>query len=212
MRVVCETCSKQFAIPDDKIPEGKEVSVPCPNCKGPIKLVAASPGDASASSPSQPPAPGQGGETLDKPFDYLATGVRTVLVCVDEKNALDKIRQNMGKNYHLTEAKNAVDALKKIRAHTYDLAIINERFEGAEPDDNPIVGYLERMTMEYRRATFVVLLTERFRTMDNLAAFKYSVNLLVNLKQVDIFVKILERALAEHEAFYRVFKEVQGRM
>lgn len=212
MRVVCETCGKQFAFPDDKIPQGKEVSVPCPNCKGPIKIVADRPA-AAAIAPQKPPqASAQEGETLDKAFDYIAAGVKTVLVCVDDKPALEKIRQTLGGGYHLTEVQSAVDALKKIRVHTFDLVIVNERFEGSEPDDNPVVGYLERMMMEDRRPTFLVLLTERFRTMDNLAAFKYSVNLVVNLKQMDIFGKILERALPEREAFYRAFKEVHGRL
>lgn len=38
MKVVCETCSKSFNLPDDRLPKGKRVSFPCPACKSKITL------------------------------------------------------------------------------------------------------------------------------------------------------------------------------
>jgi CheY-like chemotaxis protein len=211
MRVTCEQCGRQFSFPDEKVPEGKELSVPCPNCKGPIKIA------VERTTPVEPPPDPQiieleEDDVIEKPFDFIAPGIKTALLCVDEKIAKDRTRQALEGAYHITEAKNVVDALKKIRAYPFDMVVIHERFEGVDPDDHPLITFFQRMSMESRRTIFVVFLTERYRTMDNLAAFKQSVNLMIHLKQMGNIGEILEKALAEHEAFYRVFMEVQGRL
>jgi len=61
--------------------------------------------------------------------------------------------------------------------------------------------------MSIRRNIFVTLITNRFRTMDNMAAFNKSVNLIINLKNINEIEKILRRGVADNEVFYRVFKE-----
>ena len=38
MKVSCSNCRKSYNIPDEKLPMGKKVSFPCPNCKEKIKL------------------------------------------------------------------------------------------------------------------------------------------------------------------------------
>lgn len=38
MRAECPSCHKVFEIPDDRLPEGKEITFPCPDCKGSITL------------------------------------------------------------------------------------------------------------------------------------------------------------------------------
>lgn len=209
MRVTCEHCGRQFALPDEKVPSGKAFSIPCPNCKGPIRITAEAAIDAGPTPAQEPPSvQSPEDDVIDKPFDLLTGDKRSALICVDEKSARDKARAALNPGYHLTEAQNVVDALKKIRAHPFDMIVLHERFEGAEPEENPILGFLERMAMESRRGIFVILLTERFRTFDNLAAFKLSVNLVIHPKHMDRFAMIVEKARTDHESFYRVFGEV----
>lgn len=38
MRIECLTCQKYYTLPDDRLPQGKAVSFPCPACKGKITL------------------------------------------------------------------------------------------------------------------------------------------------------------------------------
>jgi hypothetical protein len=61
--------------------------------------------------------------------------------------------------------------------------------------------------MSIRRNIFLTLITDRFRTMDNMEAFNKSVNLIVNVKNIDEIEKILRRGVADNKEFYRVFKE-----
>jgi hypothetical protein len=71
---------------------------------------------------------------------------------------------------------------------------------------------LERMPMATRRNIFVALISERFRTMDNMTAFQKSVNIIINTKNMEDFGKIFSRGVTDHEYFYRVFRESMKKM
>jgi ribosomal protein S27E len=109
--------------------------------------------------------------------------------------------------YNTTAPESPKDVLKQMRFHVFDVVVINERFGTPNPDMNNILKYLERLGMSTRRDIFVVLVTDRFRTMDNMMEFNKSVNLIVNLKNIDEIEKILIKGVADNVAFYRVFKE-----
>jgi hypothetical protein len=96
--------------------------------------------------------------------------------------------------YNVTEPESDRDALKQMRFHIFDLVVLNKVFSSENPDENNVMKYLERLPMATRRKIFVVLATNRFRTMDNMAAFNKSVNIVVNTKSIDEIGKIIKRA------------------
>ena len=63
--------------------------------------------------------------------------------------------------------------------------------------------------MTVRRDIFVVMLSVGIGTMDAMTAFKESVNLIINLDNIDGARAILERGIAENEAFYSTFKNAK---
>ena len=144
----------------------------------------------------------------EKPFDFLEEGVETALLCEPDSVVRGKIRsalKNMG--YNVTEPESDRDALKQMRFHVFDLVVLNEVFSSENPDENNVMKYLERLPMAIRRKIFVVLVTNRFRTMDNMAAFNKSVNIVVNTKNLDEIGKIIKRGLSDNTAFYCVFRD-----
>jgi len=222
MDVVCKECQGNFKISDKKIPKGQVFSINCPQCKNKISIDTRSTEPSSSKEvvpPSDKPDPGPDQSIIDevtsgtydasdKPFDFVEEGTETALLCESEPAIRSKIKtalDNMG--YHTTDPPSARETLKQMRFHDFDLVVLNERFDTRDPDMNNVLRYLDRLPMATRRLIFVVLVSDRFRTMDNMAAFNKSVNLVVNLKNVDEFEKILSRGVAEHAAFYRVFKE-----
>ena len=129
-------------------------------------------------------------------------------MCESDALIREKIRPSLDiLEYHITEVPNSREALKKMRYHNYDLVVVNEYFDTQDPEANPLLIYLERMLMETRRDIFVTLLTGRFRTMDHMIAFQKSVNLILNVRNIDDFDKIIQRAYADYGLFYKVFKE-----
>jgi hypothetical protein len=65
--------------------------------------------------------------------------------------------------------------------------------------------------MFVRRDMFVALLTDRFTTLDNMAAYNRSVNLVVNVENMNQFDKILKRGIDINLRFYRVLKETMAK-
>ncbi|MDO9109313.1 MAG: hypothetical protein Q7U40_01545, partial [Desulfatirhabdiaceae bacterium] len=220
MEVICDQCQGKFKIPDEKIPAEQVVFIPCPRCKKKLTLDTRT---KKLPTLNDPVKAGHSRQSVDKslietisssvydasekPFDFLAPGVKTALVCESDPGILSKLRfalKQMG--YHTVEPESATDALKKMRFHFFDLIVMNELFNCLSPDDNPILTYLNDLMMSVRRNMFVALITTRFRTMDNMAAFNKSVNVLIHLRNLDEIAKVLRRAIDEHQAFYSVFQ------
>ncbi len=223
MNIVCEQCQGKFKIPDEKLPKGQTFSLTCPNCKNKISIDTRSKTDSSSEDLKQKSATpttetkktifdevvSGAYDASEKPFDFVEEGVETALLCETDPAILAKIKiamENMG--YHTTEAQSALDALKQMRFHVFDMVVLNEKFDTQDPDNNNVLKYLQQMSMDIRRNIFVALATDRFRTMDNMAAFHKSVNMVINLKNIKEIEKILKSGIADSTVFYRVFKEV----
>jgi hypothetical protein len=222
MDVVCEKCRSKFQIPSQKVPQGQAFSVICPKCSNKVSVDAWVDIPLSAkenANPSVKPKPisnktiieevdSSAYDASEKPFDFVEQGVETALLCEPDPAIRSKIitaLYNMG--YHTTAPQTYKDTLKQMRFHVFDMVVLNEQFGTRDPDMNSVLKYLDRLNMSIRRNIFLTLITTRFRTMDNMAAFNKSVNLIINLKNINEIEKILRRGLADNKAFYRIFKE-----
>ena len=212
MQIQCEHCKSTFRMADEKIRRGRPVSVKCPKCRNRIEIntnpeTAAAEPTGSLEGMVDEVASGVYDPT-EKPFDYVETGVQTALVCENDPAVKQNIRAALERlMYYVVEADSARDGLKYMRFHTYNLIVLNESFECTAVESNQVLRYLAQLPMGVRRDTFVVLASRDLRTKDRMMAFNRSVNLLVNLKDIDDLEKILHGDLAEHEEFYRIFKE-----
>ena len=196
MEVLCKSCKAKFKIADDKLPAGQVVSLKCPKCKSKIEIKTTI--DEVASDTY---------DVSEKTFDFVEEGVKTALICDQDAGVREKIRSTLQRmDYHVMEAASARDAMKYMRFRVFDLAVLDENFEGGNPESNHVLQHLGHQPMNTRRNIFVVLLGNSFRTADNMMAFNKSVNLVVNLNNVDQLEKVLKRSLIENEEFYRVLK------
>ncbi|MBW1822306.1 MAG: zinc-ribbon domain-containing protein [Deltaproteobacteria bacterium] len=204
MDIICEKCQSKFAIPDEKIPDGKVISTPCPKCKNVLYIDSAKKQGVSAGEEFYTDT----SDNAEKPFDFIEEEGSTALVCEQNPDIRKKVIDALDiMEYHITVAESGRDALKKMRYHVYDLIVINETFNSDSPDSNMVMLYLERLPMSIRRNTFVIMISTRFHTMDRMLAFRYSVHIILNSKNIDDFAKIVSRGLTDNELFYQVFKE-----
>lgn len=233
MDVVCDKCSTKIKIPDQKIqkiPKGQVFNIACPKCKnkiavknepnagakGPAKSAPGKPAPAKSApakpAPSPKPQQGQGTDEDDassgNPFEFLEEGAKTAMICEMDSGIRGKIRVALKEaNYHLSEPDSHREALKQMRFHDFGLLVINETFGTRDPDMNHVLKHLEQLPMITRREMFIAMLTGRFRTMDRMMAFNKSVNIVINLKDIDDVGQIIERGIKDNDLFYRVFKE-----
>lgn len=222
MNILCKQCKSKFKIPDEKVPKGQLFTLSCPKCKSKISIDTRPDVSPSFEEKPQPSATAESVtkktiidevdsgtyDASEKPFDFLEEGAKTALLCEPDSAVRSKIRSALeSMEYNVTEPGSDRDALKQMRFHIFDLVVLSEVFSSENPDKNNIMKYLERLPMAIRRKIFVVLATNRFRTMDNMAAFNKSVNIVVNTKNIDEIGKIIKRGLSDNAAFYSVFKD-----
>ncbi len=218
MNISCERCKSQFRIPDEKLSSTKTTSFLCPKCKnrisvgplkkkdqnGPDKLkkeIVFDEIDAETELDEY--------DASERPFDFIEEEGKTALICETDEKILEKIKNILIlMEYHITIVKTDRDALKKMRYHNYDLILVNENFNATDPDFNKVLIYLERQKMDQRRNIFVALVSHRFRTMDHMMSLNKSVNMIINIKNIDDIGKILSRGVTDTNLFFRLYKEM----
>jgi len=147
-------------------------------------------------------------DPADRPFDFVGGGGATALVCEPDPAFREKISNSLKEmGYQITMPVTAMDALKAMRFHIFDVVVLNELFDTADPQTNGVLEYLENMVMTTRRRFIVALVSDRYRTMDNMAAFNRSVNIVINRKSIDNVGEIIRQGVADNKAFYHVFQE-----
>ena len=219
MEIICTHCQNKLKIPDGKIPPGRTAAVTCPGCKQ--KIIVTGPSEQKKEAELETPPPSEAPafdfeeneeedkyDVSDKPFDFIEEEGKTALICESDGTIKEKMVSVLDLlEYHITIAANTRDALKKMRYHDYQIILVNENFDTKSPDTNGILIYLQRLDMTTRRNMIVALLTNRYRTMDNMMAFMKSVNMIINISDIDSFDKILTLGIGEHDFFYRIFFE-----
>lgn len=212
MDITCHKCQSKFKLPDEKLPVGKAASLKCPKCQEKITIGPTPPAEQKVEEETAghgfQEVQSEAYDAADKPFDFVEEEGKTALVCESDAAIKEKILNALSQmDYHITEASGSRDALKKMRYHVYDMILVNEAFETSDPDANGVLIYLERLGITTRRNIFVVMLTSRFRTLDSMMAFHKSVNMVLNVSNIDEIDKILQRGLTDNDYFYRTFNE-----
>jgi CheY-like chemotaxis protein len=145
----------------------------------------------------------------DSPLEVLEEGAMSALVCVDQPERLQAVKEALDDlNYYSSVASSVKEALSKLRYNQYDLVMLDEEFCGESADNNTILRYLQPMPMSTRRNIFLMMISNEMRTLDNLMAFAKSVNAVINVSDIQKVKLVLERAMADHRRFYKVYKDL----
>jgi len=151
-------------------------------------------------------------ERLDysgRPFGYVDPESKTAMICEQDPVIRDKVSNAIKKiGFEVVQPATFKDALKYMRFHVFDVILVNENFNTGIWEVNNILKYLENLNMSVRRQIFVVLISAIYATMDSLQAYNKSVNMIINKSEISDIANILKQALAEHNDFYYLFKDI----
>jgi predicted Zn finger-like uncharacterized protein len=207
MDVTCKSCGTTLKIPDEKLPPDQAVSVTCPKCKGKIRI---EPSDRRLAPTKE--AFEQAGIEYDadtSPLELFEEGARLALVLDgDEANVMEITPTLEELSYKLILPTSINEAMAKLRLYHFDLILLSDGFDGQDIDRSPITHYLNHLSMSVRRKIFLVLVSEKFKTMDNMMAFGKSANLVVNPDDLSNLALVLKKTLSDHEKFYKVFTDI----
>ncbi len=135
-------------------------------------------------------------------------GEVSALVCESDQDLRGRIGNSLKlKGYKPTFAETAADAIGKMRLQLFNVVIVNELFDAANPEANEVLKYMRSQNMTTRRRFFVALVGRDLRTNDNMAAFSHSVNIVVNAGNIDEIGDIVKQGAADNAEFYQIFNE-----
>lgn len=217
MEVTCTGCNAKLNIPDEKIPRDQIIKISCPKCKNKITLDTRTPPREESPRPEAESKPAAVEEEKgynyddysgDQALGFFEEGGKLALVMAGNAVHIEKIRGAVeGLGYRFIASPNARDAFGKLRFQHFDLVILSEGFDGQQLDKSSILNHLNHVSMSVRRRIFLALLSDQFKTMDNMMAFAKSANLVINMEDMDRLSGILKKAIADNEMFYRIFQE-----
>ena len=139
-------------------------------------------------------------------FDFFEPGDLTALVCVDEPEIQRAIIDQITTlDYKIHTGLFVDDVLLKIKAHNYEVIVIDENFNGSLLTSSPLLAEVMHLPANSRRNQFVVLIGLGFTTNDEMEAFSLSVNLVCNVADIKNLRPVLRRAIVRHKEFYTHF-------
>jgi len=211
MNVTCKSCGTTLKIPNEKLPPDRSVSITCPKCKGKIRVDPKESREDPVSKKEEVEETGPEYEDEDDtgPLDLLEEGTRLALVLDADDGHVEEINSALEElSYKPTSATSISEAMSKLRLYHFDLVFLSDGFDGQDLEGSPITHYLNHLSMSLRRKIFLVLLSDKFKTIDNMMAFGKSANLVVNPDDLSNLPLVLKKAISDNEKFYKVFMDI----
>jgi hypothetical protein len=209
MQVDCSSCAKEINIPDNKIPQGQAFNLTCPGCKTKIRV------DKHLRPPASDPAVSLDATSMVVDEDFEDEEEEIEIYDEHDKIALILDRKNddlwttalTDLEYKIQRANSPEHAIHKFRFTQYHVVVCHEKFGDTNLETSPLYEFIRDMSMDTRRKTFVAMVGDNFKTLDNTEALAYSVNLVINQKEMDQLETILKKSIGDNETFYKVYRE-----
>ena len=209
MQVECSSCNKEINIPDNKIPQGQAFNLTCPSCKTKMRV------DQHLKPPASDPAESVDATSMVVDEEFEDDEEEIEIYDEHDKIALILDRQNddlwttalTELEYKLQRANSPEHAVHKLKFNQYHVVAFHEKFGGSTLETSPLYDFIRDMPMDTRRKIFVALVGENFKTLDNMEALAYSVNLVINQKELDQLEAILKKSIGDNDNFYKVYRE-----
>ncbi|NIQ02524.1 MAG: hypothetical protein GWM98_20890 [Nitrospinaceae bacterium] len=216
MLITCSSCSKSINLPDEKVPQGQAFNLTCPGCKTKMRV------DQHLKPPEPANSDSSGGSldtssmvVQDEDFEddeeiEIYDEHDKIALILDKKNydAWSSVLTDL--EFKLQTAKSPEHAVHKLKFNQFHVVVFHEKFGDTTLETSPLYEYIVEMPMSTRRKTFIALMGDNLKTLDNMEALAYSVNLVVNQKDIDQLETILKKTIGENDTFYKIYKETMS--
>jgi hypothetical protein len=129
---------------------------------------------------------------------------RRILLCLEDHKMRDKLRSSLdATRYEVFSADLAPEAIEIIHESRAEAIVISPTFASEQQGGGAMMHYVNSLTPQVRRRTFVVLVSPQVRTLDTYLAFANGVNLTLHPEDVGAFQPIFERSVRDFNELYR---------
>ncbi len=221
MTATCPQCSMTIPFDETRLPH-EPFNTMCPRCRQSFMVTPQRSEEphlnAAAAAVTQPASPGQA-DVLRALAELLSGGARQgqqqktdidkwerrrILLCVDDAITRDRLRGAVDPSrYEVFCANLSSEALEIIHEYRVEVIVLSPNFDPERQGGATMMQYVNRMTPQVRRRSYVVLTSPQLRTLDTYLAFANGVNLTVHPEDSDSFQAIFERSLRDFNDLYR---------
>lgn len=221
----CPQCAMSLNFDDERLPT-EPFNVLCPRCRQSVTIMPPTkdeprlPGSTgSLEVPEAPPPSPFGPDPLRALADMLLAGLkqspqpaadatkwqrRRVLLCMDEAQIRETLRTALPPiRYEIFSADVAPEAIEILHESRAEVIVLSPSFDAEHQGGAAMMQYVNSLTPQVRRRTYVVLVSPQLRTLDTYLAFANGVNLTLHPEDVGSFQAIFERSLRDFNELYR---------
>jgi hypothetical protein len=146
-------------------------------------------------------------------FDFVSATDKPALLAFSTPEWLDTAKtalQELG--YKVHTAATHGDFLVRFSQFRYQVVILEELFAANSIAENSTLTSLQSMPMAQRRHAAVILLGHSFQTFTPMQAFQQSVNTVISPSEIFLIKQLIEKSVADNNAFLHSYREAQANM
>jgi hypothetical protein len=219
----CPQCAMSLSFDDERLPT-EPFNVLCPRCRQSVTIM--------PPPKEEPRLPGVTGsldvmvegaapqrDPLSALAELLLAGLkqsqpqvaetskwqrRRVLLCLEDSQARESLRAALDPaHYELFSADLAPEAIEILHDSRAEVIVLSPSFDSDHQGGAAMMQYINSLTPQVRRRTYVVLVSGQLRTLDTYLAFANAVNLTVHPEDLPTFQSVFERSLRDFNELYR---------
>ena len=226
----CPQCAMSRTFDDTRLPT-EPFNVLCPRCRQSVTIMPPPkeepklPGLTGALDPINVAEADQP-DSLRALADLLLAGLkpsqpqvsdtskwqrRRVLLCQDDPQIRETLRNSMeNSRYEIFSADLAPEAIEILHESRAEVIVLSPGFDADHQGGAAMMQYINTLTPQVRRRTYVVLVSPQLRTLDTYLAFANGVNLTVHPEDVAAFQSIFERSIRDFNELYRPLNQASS--
>ena len=136
---------------------------------------------------------------------------RRVLLCLDDPAIRESLRSALEPaRYEMFSADYAPEAIEILHESRAEVIVLSPSFDSDHQGGTAMIQYVNSLTPQIRRRTYVVLVSPQLRTMDTYLAFANGVNLTVHPEDVSSFQSVFERSVRDFNELYRPLNQASS--
>ena len=143
-------------------------------------------------------------------YEFISPSDKPALLALSSLEVLANVQTIVLEcGFKVNVASNHDDFARRFASLNYHLVVVEELFAAGTPDENRTLRTLQWLPMPRRRHAVVILISDRFQTLNAMQAFQQSVHAVVNKADLSSLGSIIQKAVGDNDLFLHTYREVQ---
>jgi predicted Zn finger-like uncharacterized protein len=214
MLINCDSCNKEFSLPEAKLPDAQRFRVKCPSCGNRIAVERpAGQSEGIGTSWGQSGAEGsqtQGSEAMDTGEEEYAgltpDRERNGLILFQDQDLLEAVRAPLeARGFRVAATTSSEEARRIFSTNPLSLVVLEDKEKNL-----PMLREVHSQPGFVRRDINCVLVGDRAKSLDTKEAFIRGVNTYLSSKDRERFGELLAHALGKYSQFIHPWLVARG--